>query len=263
VYTALQLAPKYLGYYLHASNSKGHGMHSPFVFDFILNVLNNDNKYMAPAGIEQLRAALRQSNRSLQHEELGAGSHNGSEKTIGSIAKSALKPRKYAEVLFRLVRHYQPQTVVELGTSLGITTAYMSSAQQRGSIYTIEGSKAVAAEARRNLDQLGQDRVQTITGNFDEQLPALLKTLESVDLAFIDGNHRYQPTINYFKQFLEKVRDHSILIFDDIHWSAEMERAWEEIKAHPSVQYSIDIFFLGFVFFRKDFKVKQHFTIRF
>jgi len=53
------------------------------------------------------------------------------------------------------------------------------------------------------------------------------------------------------------------LVFDDIHWSAEMEKAWLEIKSHPSVQYTIDIFFLGFVFFRPDFKVKQNFSIRF
>jgi predicted O-methyltransferase YrrM len=100
-------------------------------------------------------------------------------------------------------------------------------------------------------------------GNFDNLLPPVIAQLSSIDLAYIDGNHRYQPTVNYFHQFLSKAGNQTILIFDDVHWSEEMEKAWEEIKAHPAVQCTIDIFFLGFVFFREEFKVKQNFVIRF
>jgi predicted O-methyltransferase YrrM len=84
-----------------------------------------------------------------------------------------------------------------------------------------------------------------------------------VDLLFVDGNHRKEATLEYFNIFLEKATPQSIFIFDDIHWSKEMEEAWKLIQQHNSVTLTIDLFFLGMVFFSKDFKVKQHFPIRF
>jgi predicted O-methyltransferase YrrM len=265
VYSSFQLAKKYFNYYLHASNSKGHGMHSPFVFDFILNVLNNESNYQSPGEIEQLRKELLRDKRVIEIEDFGAGSRINSSKqrNVTQIAKSALKSKRLAQVLFRLVKNYQPQTIVELGTSLGITTACLSKANPNASISSIEGSKQVAAIAKENFQKLNCTNIQLLTGNFDNVLPSIISQLSTIDLAYIDGNHRYQPTINYFHQFLPKLNNRTILVFDDIHWSVEMERAWEEIKLHPSVQYTIDIFFLGFVFFKQEFKVKQDFSIRF
>ncbi len=265
MYNSFQLAKKYLNYYLRASNRKGHGMHSPFVFDFILNVLNNKSNYQSIEEIELLRKELLRDKRVIEIEDFGAGSRINSSKkrSVDQIAKSALKSKRLANVLFRLVRYYQPQTIVELGTSLGITTAYFSKANSNASINTIEGSKQVAAIAEENFQKLNCTNIQLLQGNFDNLLPSVISQLSSINLAYIDGNHRYQPTINYFHQFLSKSNNQTILVFDDIHWSAEMQRAWEEIKSHPSVQYTIDIFFLGFVFFREEFKVKQNFSIRF
>lgn len=240
-------------------------MHSPFVFQFILHVLNNKAGHVPPAEIEALRKELLHDQRLLEIEDFGAGSRVASTKkrTVAQLGKTALKPKKYAQLLFRLVKHYRPQTILELGTSLGITTSYLSAANPTASITTIEGSKAIAGVAAENFQKLQLKNIRQQVGNFDDLLPVVLRELSSVDLAYIDGNHRYQPTVNYFQQLLPTLHNNSILVFDDIHWSAEMERAWEEIKQHPSVQCTVDIFFLGFVFFRKEFKVKQHFTVRF
>ena len=240
-------------------------MHSPFVFDFILHVLNNGKGYAPPHEIEILRKQLLHDHTSVAINDLGAGSGklNSASRTVASIAASALKPPRLAQLLFRLVRHYQPKTIIELGTSLGITTAYLASGNLNAEVITIEGSEAVAERAGSHLKALRLDGVKIITGNFDERLPQVLQSTPSVDLAYIDGNHRYEPTLRYFNQLLPHLDEHSILVFDDIHWSPQMESAWEAIQQHPSVVYTIDIFFLGFVFFRKDFKVKQHFTIRF
>lgn len=265
MYSPFALAKKYLHYYLTSYNGKGHGMHSPFVFQFILHVLNNRSGYVPPAEIEALRKMLLRDNRLLTIEDLGAGSRTSSSKqrSVQSLARTALKPKKYAQLLFRLVRHYRPQTIIELGTSLGVTTAYLAAGNRSARITTIEGSGAVADVAGETFQQLGLQNVQPLRGNFDDVLPTVLQGLPSVDLAYIDGNHRYEPTMNYFRQLLPKLHNDSILVFDDIHWSPEMEKAWEEIKAHPAVQCSVDVFFLGFVFFRKEFKVKQHFAVRF
>jgi predicted O-methyltransferase YrrM len=265
LHSSFELAKKYLHYYLTASNSRGHGMHSPFVYDFIRNVLNNGKNYKAPVSIEHLREELKKDHEQLEIEDLGAGSRKSSAKTktINQLAYTSLKPKKYARLLYRLAKHYQPQTIVELGTSLGLTTAYLSDACPDSKIITIEGSSAITAKARANFKKLGINNIQSLQGDFDNVLPGVLEKESIIDLAYIDGNHRYEPTMRYFNQFLNKTNDASILVFDDIHWSDEMERAWSEIKDHPSVQYTIDVFFLGFVFFRKEFKEKQHFKIRF
>ena len=240
-------------------------MHSPFVFQFILHVLNNKSSYSSPEKIEELRKELLKDKRILEIEDLGAGSRVASTKqrSVQQLANSALKPKKYARLLYRMVKHYQPKTILELGTSLGITTSYLSTANPDASITTIEGSKAVAEIAKKNFSTLHLNNIQLLHGNFDEVLPSVIPQLPSIDLAYIDGNHRYKPTIEYFHQILPQTNNDSILVFDDIHWSEEMEKAWQEIQAHPSVKCTIDIFFLGFVFFRSEFKVKQDFSIRF
>jgi predicted O-methyltransferase YrrM len=265
MYNNFQLTKKYLHYYRTASNSKGHGMHSPFVFDFIIYVLNNKNDYQPSPEIEEVRKKLLSNKTVIEIEDLGAGSRGGltKQKSVAQIAKAALKPKKYAQVLYRLARHYQPRTIIELGTSLGITAAYLSEACPAAEITTIEGSKSIFSMARENLAGLCCENVEPVHGNFDLVLPDILAKYPQVDLGYIDGNHRYEATMRYFHQFLQNAHAGTILVFDDIHWSEEMEKAWEEIKSHPSVQYTIDIFFLGFVFFREEFKIKQDFAVRF
>ncbi|MGZ8544171.1 MAG: O-methyltransferase, partial [Flavisolibacter sp.] len=233
-------------------------------FQFIRNVLNNESGFEPGNSIEDLRKQLLQDPSLLEVKDYGAGSRIGGrqQKRIKDIAASALKPDKLAHVLYRLAAYYKPSSIIELGTSLGLTTAYFSRAVPGANIITIEGSPAIAAKAKDHFSILGCRNITGLTGSFDEVLPGILDKISSVDLAYIDGNHRYAPTVQYFQQFLAWSNEHSILVFDDIHWSAEMEQAWEEIKNHPAVKYTIDVFYLGFVFFRNDFRVRQDFRIR-
>jgi predicted O-methyltransferase YrrM len=265
VYSTIQLAKKYISYYFSASNSKGHGVHSPFVFDFIKLVKNDRKKYDCYKPIEDLRKQLLSDQTWIEVEDFGAGSTviKTNKRRVDKMATSSLKPKKFAQLLFRIVQFYQPRTILELGTSFGISSAYLASAHNGSKLYTMEGAASIASIARRNFNSLSLKNVEIIEGDFSETLPVLLQKLQVVDLAFIDGNHRKQPTLKYFTQLLNKSDENTILIFDDIHWSKEMEEAWEEIKSHPSVTLSIDLFFIGIIFFRKDFKAKQHFSIRF
>ena len=240
-------------------------MHSPFVFNFILDVLNNRQGYAPPEELEALRKKLLRDKRLLQIEDFGAGSRTAATKqrTVAQLAATAVKPPKFSRLLYRLVRHYQPQNIVELGTSLGLTTAYLAKANPEATIYTIEGSSAIHAVAQENFAQLHLNNIEAMQGNFDLVLPPLLSTIPAVDLAYIDANHRYGPTVNYFEQFLQKGHNDSIFVFDDIHWSAEMEQAWAEIKNHPAVRCSVDLFFVGVVFLISEFVEKQKFYISF
>lgn len=265
MYSPFQLGIRYLKYWLTASNGKGHGMHSPFVFSFITKVMNDDRHFYAYEQIEQLRNKLLQSETTLTIEDFGAGSRVKKEnvRKVRDIARSSLKPRKFGQLLFRIVSEYQPQNILELGTSLGITTSYLASAKKDANVVTMEGAKEVAAVARDNFSQLALSNVHLVEGNFDRTLPVTVQQMRSIDLAFVDGNHRYEPTVRYYRELLPTMHEYSVLIFDDIHWSEEMERAWDEIRKDDAVTLSIDLFFIGLVFFRKESKVKQHFKIRF
>jgi len=266
LYSSIQIATRYLHYLFTASNGRGHGVHSPLVFEFITQVLTDRTAYPHYGRLEAKRRQLLRDPALLQVEDFGAGSrvHPVRNRKVKDIAASSLKPAKYASLLYRMVRHYQPATVLELGTSLGVTAAYLASAlPEHGRLITCEGAPAVAAKARSVFQELDLRQIRIVEGNFDETLPALLRELKQVDFAFIDGNHREEPTLAYFHTLLGYTQSRSILVFDDIHWSAGMEAAWKKICEHPAVTLSIDLFFIGIVFLSPDIKVKQSFSIRF
>ena len=265
MYSRFQLAKKYIHYYLTASNGKGHGIHSPFVYDFVANVLNDRRHFYPYDSIEVMRDRLLTDQTLLEVDDFGAGSVTGSKKqrTVASIAKNAAKSKKLCRLLFRIVHNYKPRNILELGTSLGISSAYMASASPRAKLVTIEGAASVAETAKGNHRQLQLQNIRVITGRFEDKLDQVLSEMNSVDLAFIDGNHRFDATRRYFDQLVHKANAGSIFIFDDIHWSEEMEDAWRVIKADKSVLATIDLFFIGIVLFNPAFKSKQHFTIRF
>ena len=265
MYSPFQLGTRYLRYYLTASNGRGHGVHSPFVYEFITRVLNDDRYFYAYETIERIRQELLTDVREIELEDFGAGSRvkKTNIRRVSDIARSSLKPKKYGQLLFRIADHYAPASILELGTSLGITTAYFAMAKKDAKVITMEGARSVAELAGNNFEKLGLANIELLTGNFDTTLTSAIAKAGQVDLAFIDGNHRYEPTIRYFKEMLPSIHPYSMLIFDDIHWSSEMEQVWKEIQEHASVTLTIDLFFIGIVLFRKENKAKQHFTIRF
>jgi predicted O-methyltransferase YrrM len=256
----LSLAYHYLLYRFRSFRL--HGVHSPFVFDLYEHVIRHDGQYLAYRQIEALRKQLLKNDKAIQVTDLGAGSRTGAASTrqLRAIAATAAKPAKYAQLLFRLVNHFQPGTVLELGTSLGLTTAYLAMARQQSQVFTFEGCPNLAAEAGRNFRQLRLHNIRQITGDLDETLPATLQQLPAVDMVYFDGNHRYGPTMRYFEACLAKRTEDSIFVIDDIYWSREMVRAWQAICRHPEVTLSIDLFQMGLIFFRRK-QPKQHFTL--
>ena len=265
MYNHFQLARKYLLYWLTASNGKGHGVHSPFVFDFINKVLTDQKKYPWYSEIEKCRKALLANSEWIEVEDFGAGSSllASNRRKVNAIARSSVKPRKYGQLLFRMIQYYQPSCILELGTSLGITSSYLSQGNPLAKFYTCEGASKIATIAQQTFDSMGLDNIEIIEGDFAKTLPLLFSTMKIVDFAFVDGNHRKSSTIQYFQQLLDHSLPNSIFVMDDIHWSSEMEQAWQCIQQNPAVTLTIDLFFIGIVFINPTFKVKQHFTIRF
>lgn len=265
MYSKTTLVLKYIHYLLFAANGKGHGVHPPFVYDFIQHVLNTKDKPACFAEIESIRKDLLKDDQTITIEDFGAGSRifSSMERKVSGIARTSLKPAKYSRLLYNIVSYYQPKIIVELGTSLGITTSYLAKANPAGSVITMEGSNAIAAIAKNNFDKLSLKNIEIIPGNFNDTLPEVVRKSSTIEFAFIDGNHSKKPTLEYFHTLLPHITNNSILIFDDIHWSKDMEEAWTEIQANTEVRLSIDLFFVGIVFFKKELISKSDFIIRY
>ena len=265
MYSTFTIIKKYLQYQLTSLNGKGHGIHSPFVFDFVKKVLNNRKTIECAKEIESRRQFLLKRKEIIEVEDFGAGSSviKTNIRRIDKIAASSLKSRKFAQLLHQIIQYYKPNHVIELGTSFGITTSYLAKANPSLKVDTFEGASAIAQVAKRNFEKLKINNIKLHEGDFKTTFPHFIETTDKIEFAFIDGNHKKEPTIQYFNMLLDKCSENTILVFDDIHWSKEMEEAWALIKDNDAVTLSIDLFFIGILFFKQDFKVKQHFSIQF
>lgn len=241
---------------------KRHGVHSPFVFELGENVFygkgaNRDEE------IENLRRNLLKDQRSIELLDYGAGSRvsKNSERRISEIAKTSATPKKVAQMLQRLVSYFESENILELGTNLGLTTAYLAAAHAKTNVWSLEGDPHLAEIAVKNLKNLNLS-AEIIVGEFEESLASSLKKLGKLDFAYLDGNHRRVPTLQYFESILPHVHAETVLAFGDIHWSKEMEEAWEEIKSNKEITLTIDLFHVGLVFFRKGRSEVEHFRLK-
>jgi len=248
--------------YLLVSDTR-HGTHSPFVYGLLEDVLYAKNSNPAWDAIEQIRKEMLQSKSHIELLDMGSGNRSGLRK-LSKITHRTARGAKYGRLLHRLIASLQPQNCIELGTGTGITALYQASAFQHGQVlHTIEGSPALCEIASFNAQRLGiADQIEFLEGNFTNKLPELLQKLQHVDYVYIDGNHTYDATTQYFTQLLPHLHTQSVLIFDDIYWNEEMRNAWTFIKNHASVTVTIDIFAFGLVFFRPE-QAKEHFRIRY
>lgn len=254
----------FLNYLLRARDE--HALHSPFLFHLYTTVIRPRPVPAEPvfANIEATRQRMKSSTEEIQVLDFGAGSKhsNAPRRRVATIARNAEKPPKYGQLLYRLIRHFQPKILLDLGTSLGLTTLYEAAAAPTARVLSFEGCPETARIARQNFRDVGTAPVELVLGNLDGTLPERVGTLDRIDFVFFDANHRYEPTMRYFETCLAKAHADSLFVFDDIHWSVEMERAWAEIKAHPRVTLTVDLFQVGLVFFRTQ-QPKQHFVLRY
>ena len=260
----IRIAYKYLIYLLKAKSK--HTVHSPFVFDFMTKVLDDHTYYPEYEKVEQQYQKLLHNRNRIETVDFGSSrgriGYTTRFRSVKEIASHAGIPGRYGRLLFRIIRYFTPQNILEMGTSVGISAIYQASAAPQSRFMAIEGCASTAALAVESLEAAGVKNVEILIGKFDLMLPKALEKLPTVDYAFIDGNHTYAATLQYFIALLPKVNDNSIFIFHDICWSAGMEQAWAEIKQHPQVTLTIDLFFMGIVFFRKGM-VPQHFILRY
>jgi len=240
-------------------------VHSPYVYKLYTEVILNKGSEKNYQKIEKRRSKLLRQRSLLEITDFGAGASSQQYKTryrkIKDVTrKSSISPR-YGKLLYRIVDFISPEEVLEIGTAMGISTMYIAAAAPKSKITTMEGCAVIADKATESFNMLGLENIQQDLGNFDSLLEKTLRKFDRLDFVFIDGNHREEPTVEYFEKILPKLHSNSFLIIDDIHWSPGMSAAWNKIRKHPEVSISIDLFKLGILMFRKDI-AKEHFVLR-
>ncbi|MFT6324196.1 MAG: putative O-methyltransferase YrrM [Halieaceae bacterium] len=257
-----KIAIDYVRHQMSAYNR--HGIHSPFVYDFLEQVVYKDTYSKELQEFKVLRTHLLSDTRKINITDLGAGSTINASKTrtIKDIAKNSSKKSKYGRLFYRMIQYFDIERVIELGTSVGLSTIYFAKAIPEKTVITIEGCPNTLHIAKENFANLNLSNIETVEGDFKETLAAILeKPSVYATLIFFDGNHQEQATLEYFNTALKSKTEQSIFIFDDIHWSKGMTNAWNKIKGHPETVVTLDLFFLGIVFFdsrltAQDFKIK-------
>lgn len=254
----------YLSYKFTAKSA--HGIHSPFVYKFVTELLQSNNEdYYQFKELAGLRSELAQDNSVIEITDFGAGSKvfKDNKRKISDLVKHGISKQKFSELYFKLVNFTGSQFVVELGTSIGLNTLYLSKANSKSVVYTLEGCPQIAGFAKELFEKHNAKNIYLVNDTFEKAFPKLLNEIPKIDLLYIDGNHNYKSTLDYFNLALKKKHHHSVFVFDDINWNAEMKKAWKEIKDHPEVTLSLDLFSVGIIFFRKEQKQKEHFVLKY
>ncbi len=252
----------YLRYLKKARYWRGHGVHPPFAYEIIRNLFFADEQYYLFETIEEIRKELLKSKETVTVKDYGAGSlvDNKTERKLSVITKHHATTKKQGELMTRLTVFFKPQNIIELGTSLGIGTLYMALVNSKSKVYTIEGSENLAKQAQKNFDKVKARNVESRVGEFNNELPEVLNLLENVDMVYFDGHHDYDATIKYFNTCLPYANKSAVFIFDDIHWSEGMTKAWNKIVENNNVSISFELFDLGIAIINRKVE-KQHYVV--
>lgn len=246
----------YLRHLLLAKNSGGHGVHSPFLFDFIRFVVMEKHPYYCFESIEKQRRKFLSDTTCLEITDFGTGTKK--QKQVRDIARKTIKPAHQAQLLFRICARYHIRNVLELGTSPGITTLYLSAADSRIRCTTVEGCRQTASVARSLFERTGRNNINLLQADLNEELPAVLEKSGIQDLIFIDANHRQDALLNYFGKCLNFIHHNSIIVVDDPYWSKDMTRAWKILCDNEKVTGTIDLYHMGVVFFNPAFARRKY-----
>jgi predicted O-methyltransferase YrrM len=251
----------YLKFLWHSKNE--HAVHSPFVFSLLTKCFYDKKLKPEYAVLRKYRNTLLANSNSIEVTDFGAGSKvfKSNTRVVAKIARTAGISTKRAELLFRITRYLQPETILEIGTSLGLATSALALGNFKAKITTVEGCPNTMALAKSQFQAFHFDNVNPIVAEFSNYLSDFKPSNFDFKLIYFDGNHSKKATLDYFEALLPTITNDTLWIFDDIHWSPEMEEAWEIIQNHPKVTVTIDTFQWGLVFFRRE-QPKQHFIIR-
>lgn len=236
-------------------------IHSPYLFELLQFIHDKTRVYYAFDKIEWIRMSHLNNDEIITGEDYGAGSKYRGPQTVQRVTRTAVSSPLKCQTIFRLVAFLKPERILELGTSLGIMTAYLASANTTSRVTTIEGNPRLNDLAKKTAHTLNIENIAFYSGQFSELLPEVLKESKAMDFVLIDGDHRGEALSRYFSMIMPALSEQAVVMVDDIRWSADMFDAWKTLSQLPAVTCSLDYFSFGLLFFRKDFLDKVHLQI--
>ncbi|MFT4565128.1 MAG: putative O-methyltransferase YrrM [Saprospiraceae bacterium] len=229
---------------------------SPHIAAIIKKVIwRNDIPKQITDIIEKRRSELLNSRKSITPVDLGAGSFSGKTKmrSIAEIARNAVSEKAKCRLLYNTAQYYKPKNILELGTSLGISSLYLSKALPKSQIYTIEGDLQILGFASSHKIPK-TDNIQYINADFEQGLNKLLTDGQSMDLILIDGAHHsklQEALLPYYRSLSHKK---TVWIIDDIYWSEDMTAWWNSLIQEKQFNVAIDLFQFGILYYNDQIK---------
>ncbi len=217
---------------------------SPLVYQLCLDIQSAHDAKTQFKKIEDKRAQLLMDNTLINVQSLGSQSKvNRSEiRSIRQIALSSVSPRNKCELLYGLVKTTKAKTVLELGTSLAISTAYVAAVDRVDYIKSVEDSSKIHSY---NENLAHNSKINMIQSDFQSYIENELNNKAKYDCIVLDGRHDEIATISYVNQLINLLNPNGIIIVDDIYWSNGLMNAWKTLRNDYRYNLKIDLFYYG------------------
>lgn len=222
---------------------KGFGVHSPFAFSFITKVIDERYGYYAYNDIELIR-------RQLVHRNC-------------PMLKTDIK-RSHGELLFRIVNYFKPERLIQIGTSAGIGSLYMTAPSSRLNYLLLDSDDNNAEQTIWSLRKFNPkaSSVSVIAGDYLKTLPAALSKMSAVDFLFFNSAKDKEKNMIYLDEAIKYVQSDTVFFIEGIRSNREMRQLWKNICLREDVSVTFDLYNVGVVFFNKKLH-KQNYIVFF
>ena len=211
---------------------KGFGVHSPFVFNLITKVIEEKCSYYSFYDIELLRKQLLFREGEINYPDR---QNKGKRKTL----------------LFRLTNYFKSKNILQIGTTMGLSTLYLTSYATGLKCIALENVPEFATTARQAFAKEGRNPVDLRIGNYKDLLPQALNDINSLDFVFFNTLYEQHNNLWLFNECMKYAHNDTVFVFEGIKASRKMRELWEEICACPEVTVTLDLYSLGIVLFNK------------
>jgi len=232
---------------------KGFGVHSPFVYDLITNVIEEKSDFYAFSDISIAQLQLLQNEHVIQYGR----------KRIA--VKEALKrfgiTTKEGKFLFRLTNHYKPHTILSIGSSMGLAPLCLTRYNATVQCIILEYEQDIAEIAKQILNKEKNTALNIKIGAYHELLPESIVQLQRIDCVFIGKDVGVNDWDTVFEQCEPFIHDSTFFVLAGIRSSTDKQNYWMQYRQHPSVTIAVDLFDMGLLFFQPKLHKQVYKTI--
>jgi len=231
-----------------------HSLHSPYLFNLYTSSIKSAKGIQPDSRIEELRKLYEKDHQIVPGDVFGAGSRFRKKKAnrLSYITRRGLSRSKYSVLLLSLINYFKCRIVLELGTSIGLNTLYLSKGKFVEKVITFEGNRHLAEIAQSHFESIPDIQIDLVIGNIDHTFKKWLEQNKRIDFVFLDANHTAEATARYVELAITWLVRPFILVIDDIYWSAGMTKAWNQICSYPQRKLCLDFFQMGILIFDEE-----------